>query len=224
MTKQEFLPLFAVLCETYNREITKGLSTAYYMVLEHLTPDEFQNAVKSVLSGRKYSTLPLPAEILEAVHGSTEDKALMALAELESAIGRYGTNKSVCFKDKHIMAAVQAIGGWVSIGTMEQKEWEFKRKEFLKVYQASLRSPGGFDAPRYLVGMAEQQNRFQGHDEYADQEHIALIGRFEVDGKEVKSIASGSFGKYVPALLGESERQKNNAVELAASIVKRIGG
>ena len=121
------------------------------------------------------------------------------------------------------MAAVQAIGGWVDIGTIEQKEWEFKRKEFIKIYQASLRSPSGFDAPRYLVGMSEQQNRFNGHDEYADQEHILLIGHFEIDGKAVKSITSGSFGKYAPVLLGESERQKNNAIELAASVVKRIG-
>ena len=223
MTKHEFFPLFTLLCETYNREATKSLSMAYYMVLDGLTVDEFQKAVKSILASRKYSTMPLPADLLEAVHGSTEDKALIALAELESAIGRHGTHKSVCFQDRHIMAAVQAIGGWVSIGTMEQKEWEFKRKEFLKVYQASLRSPGGFDAPRYLVGVAEQQNRFNGHEEYADQEHIQLIGNFEIDGNAVKSIASGSFGKYAPALIGESERQKNNAIELAASVVKRIG-
>lgn len=223
MTKHEFFPLFTLLCETYNREATKSLSMAYYMVLDGLTVDEFQKAVKSILASRKYSTMPLPADLLEAAHGSTEDKALIALAELESAIGRYGTNKSVCFKDKHIMAAVQAIGGWVSIGAMEVKEWEFKRKEFLKVYQASLRSPEGFDAPRYLVGMAEQQNRFNGHDEYADQEHIALIGKFEVDGKEVKSIASGSFGKYAPALIGESEKPKDGVIALAESIVKRIG-
>ena len=40
MTKEEFAGTFTLLCATYNKEASKALMSAYFMVLEDLTIQE----------------------------------------------------------------------------------------------------------------------------------------------------------------------------------------
>ncbi len=218
MTRSEFTQLFALLCEAYNREATSGLSSAYFLVLEELSFEEFKLAVRRILSERKYSTMPMPAELLEAVHGSTEEKAIIALKTLEEAIENHGAYASVCFEDKAIMCAIQALGGWESICRLEADEWKFKRKEFQKIYQAALKNPQSFRAPRYLAGTFERQNSFQGEE---NQEKIKMIGNFRIAGKMVLEITAEKFDMLAPALLGEVK--KESAVDLLSNrLIKRV--
>ena len=175
MTKQEFAETFTLLCATYNKEASKSLMSAYFMVLEDLTISEFQTAVKSVLATRKFTNLPMPADILEAVYGNPDDEALIALKELEDAMGIFGAYKSVIFKNKLIMACVEGMGGWQRICQMPLDEWKFKNQEFLKLYRAYTRG-GKYPQVDYLIGIAEQKNRFDGYLEDADETPVHLVG------------------------------------------------
>ena len=175
MTKQEFAETFTLLCATYNKEASKSLMSAYFMVLEDLTISEFQTAVKSVLATRKFTNLPMPADILEAVYGNPDDEALIALKELEDAMGIFGAYKSVIFKNKLIMACVEGMGGWQIICQMPLDEWKFKNQEFLKLYRAYTRG-GKYPQVDYLIGIAEQKNRFDGYLEDADETPVHLVG------------------------------------------------
>ena len=176
MTKAEFLPTFAMLCEVYNREATKMLAEGYYMVLKDLDIQTLNTAVSTVMSGRIYSTLPLPADLLEAVIGNPEDKAILALKELEDAISSTGAYKSIAFNDKLIATCVESLGGWVTICQMELKDWEWKKKEFISLYKALMRNPKNVSSTPYLIGIAEHQNRSNGYDEIANNTDIAMIG------------------------------------------------
>ena len=100
MTREEFIKPFTLLCEMYNREASQLLMEGYYLVLEAVSKNEFEAAIKQVLANRKYSTLPLPADILEAIHGNPEDKAILALKMVEDAMQQHGAYKSVSFEDK----------------------------------------------------------------------------------------------------------------------------
>ena len=175
MTKQEFAELFTLLCTTYNKEATKTLMSAYYMVLSELSKEQFQDAIKKMLATRKYTNLPMPADILEAVYGNPDDEALIALKELEDAMGIFGAYKSVIFKNKLIMACVEGMGGWQRICQMPLDEWKFQKQEFLKLYKAYMKS-GKAPLVDYLVGIAEQKNRFEGYLEDADETPVHLVG------------------------------------------------
>lgn len=175
MTKQEFAELFTLLCTTYNKEATKTLMSAYYMVLAELSKEQFQDAIKAMLATRKYANLPMPADILEAVYGNPDDEALIALKELEDAMGIFGAYKSVIFKNKLIMACVEGMGGWQRICQMPLDEWKFKNQEFLKLYRAYTRS-GKYPQVDYLIGIAERDNRFAGYLKDADATPVYLVG------------------------------------------------
>lgn len=149
-----------LLCETFGREATVLLLKAYYAVLGRLTDAEFQISVVKVLESKTFNKLPLPAEILEMTQGKKQDQAILALANLEKGIARIGRYRSAQFEDPIIMACVESMGGWIQVCSYEMREWEFKRKDFLRLYEAFLANPDRVQAPSRLVGYAEQTNDF----------------------------------------------------------------
>lgn len=216
MTKIDFFPIFTLLCETYNREATKTLASAYFMVLEGLTISEFQAAVKSVLATRKFTNLPMPADILEIVNGNPDDVALIALKELEDAMSIHGAYRSVIFKDKVIMACVKGMGGWQGICQVTSDEWKFQKQEFLKLYRAYHRN-GKYPEVDYLVGKNEHQNRIDGYATDADSTKVQLIGYSEQYPKELPALTVKTLvSKQTEAI--EGKRDIKNLTK-----IKRIG-
>lgn len=199
MTKQEFAKPFTLLCEMYNREASQLLAEGYYLVLECLTKNEFESAIKQVLSSRKYSSLPLPADILEAVHGNPEDKAIIALKMVEDAIKEHGAYKSVSFDDKIALTCIENLGGWIAICQMELKDWEWKKKEFITLYKALMRNPQNIKHTPYLAGICEHQNRLSGYDEEADTQEVAMIGY--------------NVSTHIPVLQLQMAKKSTNAIE-----------
>ena len=216
MKDSEFFPVFTMLCETYNKQPTKSLASAYFMVLEGLTISEFQTAVKSVLATRKFTNLPMPADILEVVKGNPDDVALIALKELEDAMSIHGAYRSVIFKDKVIMACVRGMGGWQAICQMPSDEWKFQKQEFLKLYRAYHRN-GKYPEVDYLVGLSEHKNRIDGYAADADSTKVQLIGYSEQYPKELPALT-------VKTLVSKQTEAIENRRDITKLIsVKRIG-
>ena len=200
MTKQEFAETFTLLCATYNKEASKALMSAYFMVLEDLSISEFQTAVKSVLATRKFTNLPMPADILEIVNGNPDDTALIALKELEDAMATHGAYKSVIFKDKITMACVRGMGGWQAVCQVPSDEWKFQKQEFLKLYRAYHRN-GKYPEVDYLVGWNEHKNRIDGYIADADETKVKLIGYSEEYPRELPALTVKSIvGTQAPAI------------------------
>lgn len=191
MTKTEFVKPFTLLCEMYNREASHLLMEGYYLVLSELSKEEFESSIKQILSSRKYSTLPLPADLLEAVLGNQEDKAILALKELEDAMDRHGAYKSVSFQDDIISTCVQNLGGWVTVCQMELKDWEWKKKEFLSLYKTLMRNPNKVSRNNHLVGICEHQNRHRGFDEIANETQVMMIGYGDKTTMPLLELVSG---------------------------------
>lgn len=211
MNKIEFRDIFALLCETYGKEPTKVLMSAYYMVLEDLTVEEFKSAIKSILVSRKYNSMPLPADILECVNGSADDNALIALKVLENEMARSGAYNSVCFKDRNIMTAVSNMGGWIGLCRTTDDEWKFKKKEFLDLYKALSKSPNRLNEVAYLKGLNEHNNRNNGFDDDADNEDVKLIGFDEVKNKTVKV---KQIGELRQVLKLDAPKEQNQVMQL----------
>ena len=208
MTKQEFAETFTLLCATYNKEASKSLMSAYFMVLADLSISEFQTAVKSVLATRKFTNLPMPADILEIVNGNPDDVALIALKELEDAMSIHGAYRSVIFKNKVTMACVRGVGGWQAICQMPSDEWKFQKQEFLKLYRAYHRN-GKYPEVDYLVGKSEHQNRIDGYATDADSTKVQLIGYSEQYPKELPALTVKTLvSKQTEAIEGKRDIKK----------------
>lgn len=107
--------------------------------------------------------MPMPADIVKMLGGSTQDSALSAWAKVDRAVRSCGTYNSVVFDDALIHRVIAEMGGWVLVGGKGEDEWPFVRNEFVNRYRGyRMRS----ETPEYLpvlVGIAEAQNNRSGH-------------------------------------------------------------
>ncbi|PRG91326.1 hypothetical protein C6V04_17625 [Burkholderia multivorans] len=107
--------------------------------------------------------MPMPADIVKMLGGSTQDAALVAWAKVDRAVRSCGTYNSVVFDDALIHRVIVEMGGWVLIGGKSEDDWPFVRNEFVNRYRGyKMRS----ETPEYLpvlIGMAEAQNNRTGH-------------------------------------------------------------
>lgn len=164
MDKTTFGKGMALLCEVFGKESSELFLKAYFLVLKDLTDKQFEDAVAGILKNKTFSKMPLPAEILEFAYGSLEDKTLLALYKLETAIKKHGYYTSVVFDDPVIHMAIQALDGWQTICVMQDDEWKWKKKEFMSFYKTFTHNPVQY--PPKLVGFHDHNNEINGYKEY----------------------------------------------------------
>ena len=130
LTQKGFTSAYAMLSSEFKGELTEMQAETHRQMLieDGVTDDELLSGVKSIIRNRKFANFPKYAELIEAIKGNPDDEALIALKELEDAMGIFGAYKSVIFKNKLIMACVEGIGGWQRICQMPLDEWKFKNQ------------------------------------------------------------------------------------------------
>jgi hypothetical protein len=206
LNEKKFNEGMAILCETFQREPTKLLLKAYYMALKDMSEIEFEKAIGNLLQGRKYNTLPMPAEIREAGCGSLDDKALIAYDAFTKGKAQTGAYDTVCFEDKNIHAVIMAMGGWQDVCMVTEEEWKFKRREFLDLYKAISRNSGR-EIPDKLIGLGE--HGCSQNEEWS--KHIPDIKMISQFG-EIKEVR-----KQLPGV------ERNQIESPVLSLVKGIG-
>ena len=174
LDERKFNEGMAMLCEMFDRQPSKFLLSGYFMVLQDLSDEEFDQAIRSVMGSHRFAKMPLPAEIKEQIRGLNQDAAIVALDKLERAMARHGAYRSVQFDDLLIHAVVSSLGGWPKLCQMEMAEWKWVRKDFDRLYKAfSVQPAGRLEIPERLAGIAEISNNANG---YETPEEIVKIG------------------------------------------------
>lgn len=160
--KRAFFDLMMAAGEVYGREVTKPMAAIYFSALANASIEQVQGAMMAHMqnpdSGQFF---PKPADIIKQMIGTTkqqdaaiEDKAAIAWACIERDIRRIGSYGTLKLDDKQALATVKAMGGWQSICQTEIGKMEWKRKEFIRMYEAFERTP--LDAlPSSLPGLIE---------------------------------------------------------------------
>lgn len=165
ISREKFKAEFAGLCEVFEREATTALIHAYYEALKDLTDDQLTQAVATILRTRKYTKLPMPADILEAITGDVQSATIIALDKAEKAIERYGSYRSVQFDDPVIHMVISAMGGWYKFccpaAYGDEQDWHWKQKEFKDIYAAFVRRPTA-ECPLVLYGLCDTENGASG--------------------------------------------------------------
>jgi hypothetical protein len=157
--ENRFLELMTVLGEIHDRKITRLLLDVYWRVLEPFPNDACIRAFHELIRSAKF--FPKPAEFLEHLEARREDRAAVAWLDVVATLKRFGNYQSVRFADSVIHSAIEAMGGWVRFGLMEEKERTWKQKEFERLYQVIAARHGSH--PPYLAGICEIENAAGGY-------------------------------------------------------------
>lgn len=105
--------------------------------------------------------LPKPADIIRAINGSSEERAIRAWTDVDRAVRTRGPYASVVFDDAMTHAIIAAMGGWVALCRKSLDEWPFVQKDFMARYKSYLSHPPT-SYPRCLLGMTDIDRQQRG--------------------------------------------------------------
>ena len=180
---QKFAELMGVLHEVYgNRDkpLSDVMIEVYWNVCSDLSIEQFTQAINTIMRTRTMRVFPPPAEIMEAIGDSIEDKALLAFDTLINALDYY---RSVVFDDGTIGKCVEAMGGWSVVNDWKTEDRRFHRMEFVKLYKTyDIRGPW---PEAKFAGAFEIDNSRKGLLEYIPEPR--RIGKQDSDRKRLAS-------------------------------------
>lgn len=155
-----FSHLLVGLGEVFDRQITEVITDIYYEALKDFSTEQVKSAVYKCIKNHKYATLPKPADILEFLEGTREDKALVAWLQLKEAVQKGGYYASIEFYDPIITHVVNEIGGWQAFCSSKIEDLPFIQKRFTDYYRILLNR--GVDKNIRLIGFIEARNNEKG--------------------------------------------------------------
>ena len=157
LNKEKFGQIMSGMAGMYNIIITEFTLDTYYEIFKDYSDDQFSRAVTQTIREHKYSTLPKPAEILEYLEGTRDDKALIAWYQLMEAVKKGGYHASIEFADPLIPHIVNELGGWMWFCCTQKEELPFIQKRFEDLYRLFLKRQIQPINQR-LIGFYEAQN------------------------------------------------------------------
>ena len=159
LDKTRFANIMAGLAEMYKQTLSEFMLDMYYDVLKDYDYEQVERAIKKVMSNYKYSTLPKPADILEYLEGTPDDKALTAWLQAKEAVQKGGYYASVVFKDDVIAYVIQELGGWQPFCCAKIEDLPFIEKRFKDLYRLLAKRPL---KNTKLIGFIEATNEAKG--------------------------------------------------------------
>lgn len=159
----EFARTLLAVADYYGKELSENSMDLYWNALREYD----LQAVKKALwaHARNPDTgqwMPKIADIAKVMQGRTDDQAALAWSKVNQAVRRVGTYQCVVFDDPVIHRVIADMGGWVLIGSKDDKEWPFVAKEFENRYRGYRMRDETPEYPPVLIGMANAHNSQQG--------------------------------------------------------------
>jgi hypothetical protein len=142
------------LAEMWDKSLSEAGATMYVAALDGLNADEVERA--AAMASRTCERFPPPAVLRElAGEQKPEDRAVAAWVQVEKAVQRHGSYRSVDFEDRTINAAIRSMGGWPALcGRPESDFDKWGRQDFVKAYTAFARMGVGEEAGAALPGLS----------------------------------------------------------------------
>ena len=161
--KPSFFELLGDVYAFYRRDFSRFAGTVWWTAMAPFDLGAVRDAIgRHSLNPDTGHYLPMPADVVKMLEGSTLDSALSAWSKVDSAVRCVGTWVTVAFDDALIHRVVQEMGGWVALGQKTEAEWPFVAKEFQNRYRGYRARKEHPAYPPTLVGLADAQNRREG--------------------------------------------------------------
>ncbi len=162
--KRRFAALMTGLSDYYKSEVSKAVMALYWQGLKQYDYEAIEKAAWSHTQSPDEAGrwMPKISDLTKALQGRTVDQASVAWSKVDRAVRCLGTYQDVAFDDPLIHRVISDIGGWVKLGTQDEKEWPFVEKAFITRYQGYRMQSEQPDYPNVLIGIANAQNGVEG--------------------------------------------------------------
>jgi hypothetical protein len=178
---KKFAKYMASCAAVFDKEVTDALSEIYWQALQSYSDEDVAAAFEQCI--RLCRFFPKPGEIIDRIDGNIGTRTAIAWAKLKETMSQVGAYTSVRFNDPVIHSVVRAMGGWMDICRMDERDFMFREKEFKLLYEGYSRRT---EHPEYLCGEVEGKNRQRGF-----VEHIPEVKLINLDYvREQKKIES----------------------------------
>lgn len=157
--KQSFEQIMSATASMYGRNIPDRTQLSmYFNALARFSIQDVQSGFNAHIQNPDNGQFfPKPADIIRYMDGGTETQASSAWTKVDKSIRTVGPYQNVVFDDPIIHAVIADMGGWILLCGTEDKEYPFKKNEFMKRYTGYSRRPPE-DYPRLLGGISQQSN------------------------------------------------------------------
>lgn len=218
--KKRFAEILTGLGEMYGRSVTTPSMRIWFAALESYTIEQFSAASSRYVTIPENTRMPVPADIVSLLEGSTLDAAMQAWTKFKAALERVGTYQTVVFDDPVIHAVCEDMGGWIEWGNCPESELKFMSIDFRKRYQAYRQKCGDIHHSAKLIGIAEAQNRRLGYEH--DIPSPVLIGDRNVAEQVMLNGSSGprlqiSVAEAAVKMLAEKMPLENDEMKTGAA-------
>ncbi len=144
----------------YEKELTDLTYEMYWNGLQEYSIEQVQESFNAHLQHPEEGKWwPKVSDIIKNCKGSTQDNAMQAWHEVETAIRSVGAYQDVVFHDPLIHQIIHKMGGWIDFcDTPDEKSLTFKAIEFKKSYRALYATPKQLQPPVELMGIVNSQN------------------------------------------------------------------
>lgn len=159
MNEKQFLQGLVILCEVFNdsKELSPAVESIYWEALKKYSKEQYDTAIKKIISTYVYNNIPKPAVIIKAIDGSIEEQGSIAWTYVVQAIRDIGAYQSVIFDDPTINSVIQNfMGGWTALCQTLLEDLHWKEKDFVVNYAICKNNPA-FDKPEMLCGISMNQ-------------------------------------------------------------------
>jgi hypothetical protein len=178
--KQRFSVILSVIAEYYSKTISPNMITIYWEGLREYDLEAIEKALwlhtQDADSGQ---FMPKIADINKFLKGKTADRAAQAWSKVDAGIRQVGTYTDVVFDDAIIHRVILDMGGWIFLGSKQEKDWPFVANEFQNRYRGYLMQGETPDYPSVLIGISNANNRMHGFDNqpprFIGQQHKAQL-------------------------------------------------
>lgn len=161
--KPKFFGLIGNVYAFYRQDFSEFAGGVWWMAAKPYDFDAVADALnRHCVNPDSGQFMPKPADVVKMLQGSTKDGALVAWSKVDRAVRQVGNWQTVAFDDPIIHAVLQDMGGWIQLGTKEEKGWPFVRNEFENRYRGYRLRNDASEYPRTLIGIGEAQNTTAG--------------------------------------------------------------
>jgi len=138
-----------VMGELFAREVSPALAKIYWNALCGYSDDEVRGATAKAIETLRF--FPKPAELIEFIVGGKMDAErayetwAVVMKELRDA-------ENADFRSKATQRAIDIMGGAVYLSRLSHRELEFKKKEFIEIYDFERPDKTGIEHDRERIG------------------------------------------------------------------------
>jgi len=126
----QFAKMMFGLSEIFKGGISEVGIELYFNALAEFDIDEVARGISDVVKTRVYNDMPKPAEIIKAITGGDNVRALSAWDKVLSS-ARRGCKKH---HDPDIEHTVRLCGGWPQLGMTLEEDLHWVKKEFIEAF------------------------------------------------------------------------------------------